>query len=42
MNPDACPRCGLPENWTLKVRLRLVFVTILIAFVAGVMLGRLT
>ena len=36
---DACPRCGLPEGWTLKIRTRLVLASLALAFVAGVLVG---
>ncbi len=39
MNPDTCPRCGLPEHWTLKVRMRVVFVSLAVALVAGLAIG---
>ena len=42
MDANACPRCGLPENWTLKVRVRLVFAAIGAAAVRGFVAGRVT
>lgn len=53
MNPDTlvvvasepqatdCPRCGLPEQWQLKWRVRAVCGTFLAVFVGGLVLGRL-
>ncbi len=39
--PDRCPRCGLPEYWTLKVKMRLVALSILVAFIIGIVIGAL-
>ena len=39
MDADTCPRCGLPEHWQRKVRGRLVFAAIGLAFVADVEAG---
>ena len=36
---DTCPRCGLPEGWTLKLRVRLVLISLAVAFAAGVCVG---
>ena len=36
---DTCPRCGLPEGWTLKLRVRLVLASLALAFAAGVFVG---
>lgn len=38
--PDACPRCGLPAGWALKLRMRAVFASIIAAGVAGLLAGR--
>ncbi len=42
MNPDTCPRCGLPEHWQVKLRVRLVFAAIGLAGVFGFIVGRRT
>jgi len=39
MNADTCPRCGLPENWMLRVRLRLVYLSIVTPLIIGVAIG---
>ncbi len=38
---NACPRCGLPEHWQLKVRVRLAFAAIAFAGVLGFIAGRM-
>ena len=39
MDVDQCPRCGLPENWTLKLRVRLVLVGFTFCFFIGLIFG---
>ena len=41
MDADTCPRCGLPEHWELKVRVRLVFASIVAAAVLGCVAGQM-
>lgn len=35
MDADQCPRCGLPEGWTLRLKVRLVLVGFVLCFVLG-------
>ncbi len=38
--PDACPRCGLPAGWAMKLRMRAVYASIVAAGVAGYLVRR--
>jgi hypothetical protein len=46
MDANDCPRCGLPEGWTLKLKVRLVLldlaVTAIVCLALGYGVGRLT
>ena len=40
MDPDRCPRCGLPEHTQLRLRVWLVYLCIALAAAGGFVLGR--
>ena len=39
MNADACPRCGHPEGWALKLRVRAILIGHVVSTVAAFAVG---